>query len=107
MTTQTLRLVSVLLSGPDEEWYGLQLAAEAELNSGTVYPVLARLEDASWLTSRWEDIDPEVEGRPRRRLYQLTAEGRRSAEEAIDEHMNALGRYLRPSPTALGWALPT
>lgn len=91
MTTQALRLVGVLLSDPGDEWYGLQLADEAGLNSGTVYLVLARLEQAEWLDSRWEDIDPVVEGRPRRRLYQLTAGGRSAAEQAMDEHVAALG----------------
>ena len=29
-----------------------------------MHPILARLEGVGWLTSRWEDIDPSVEGRP-------------------------------------------
>lgn len=91
MTTHVLRLVGVLLTDPDKEWYGLRLAAEAGLKSGTVYLVLERLEGAKWLTSRWEAIDPAVEGRPRRRLYRITAEGRRGAEQAIDELVGALG----------------
>lgn len=90
MTKQVLELVSVLLSRPDEEWYGLQLAAEAGLKSGTVYLVLARLKASAWLTDRLEEIDPSVEGRPRRRLYRLTAEGRRCAEEALYEHVRVL-----------------
>ncbi len=98
MTTQTLRLVSVLLSDPEAEWYGLKLAAEAGLKSGTVYLVLARLEQAGWLTSHWEDIDPSVEGRPRRRLYLMTADGIRGAQQGIEEHAAALG--LRPQSGA-------
>ena len=78
MTTQTLQLIGVLLAEPEAEWYGLQLAGEAGLKSGSVYVVLGRLEQAGWLTSRWEEIDPSAEGRPRRRLYALTGEGRRA-----------------------------
>ena len=43
--------------------------------SGTVYPLLRRLEKVGWLTSLWEDIDPETEGRPKRRIFTLTDTG--------------------------------
>jgi PadR family transcriptional regulator PadR len=43
-----------------------------DLPEGTIYPALHRLERAGWLASRWE----EQSGR-RRRVYQLTARGRR------------------------------
>lgn len=90
MTTQTLQLLGVLLGEPETERYGLQLAADAGLKSGSVYVVLGRLEQAGWLTSRWEEIDPSAEGRPRRRLYALTGEGRRAGEQAIEQHLAAL-----------------
>ena len=96
MTTQTLQLTGVMLSAPDAEWYGLQLAGEAGLKSGSVYVVLARLEQAGWLTSRWEEIDPSAEGRPRRRLYALTGEGRQAGAEAIEQHLAALTALTRP-----------
>jgi PadR family transcriptional regulator, regulatory protein PadR len=100
MTTQTLQLIGVLLSEPDAEWYGLQLAGEAGLKSGSVYVVLGRLEQAGWLTSRWEEIDPSAEGRPRRRLYALTGEGRRAGADAIEQHLAALtgARSARTTP---------
>ena len=41
------------------------------MGSGTLYPLLARLEAAGWFTSEWEDVDPSEVGRPRRRLYKL------------------------------------
>jgi PadR family transcriptional regulator len=34
-----------------------------------VHPILARLERAGWLSSRWEAVNPHREGRPRRRYY--------------------------------------
>jgi PadR family transcriptional regulator, regulatory protein PadR len=40
---------------------------------GTLYKALARLEGFGLLASRWED--PAAEGRPRRRLYELTRDG--------------------------------
>ena len=48
---------------------------------GTLYKALGRLEEFGLLTSRWEDA-AAVEGRPRRRLYELTGEGARVAERS-------------------------
>jgi PadR family transcriptional regulator, regulatory protein PadR len=50
---------------------------------GTAYPILLRLENEGWVTSRWEDIDPHVEKRPRRRYYRLTASGAVQASTAV------------------------
>ena len=49
---------------------------------GTLYKALGRLEEFGLLTSRWEDAAAAAEGRPRRRLYELTGEGARVAERA-------------------------
>ncbi len=44
---------------------------------GTLYKALGRMEKAGLLTSVWEDPDRAVaEGRPRRRLYSITIDGR-------------------------------
>ena len=48
---------------------------------GTLYKALSRLEEFGLLTSRWEDA-AAAEGRPRRRLYELTGEGARVAGRA-------------------------
>ncbi len=49
---------------------------------GTLYKALSRLEEFGLLTSGWEDA-PAVEGRPRRRLYELTSRGADLAERAL------------------------
>lgn len=49
---------------------------------GTLYKALGRLEEFGLLSSRWEDA-AAPEGRPRRRLYELTGEGARAAEGAV------------------------
>jgi PadR family transcriptional regulator, regulatory protein PadR len=51
---------------------------------GTLYKALGRLEDLGLLASRWEDAEL-AEGRPRRRLYELTGEGARVAAAALVE----------------------
>jgi PadR family transcriptional regulator, regulatory protein PadR len=48
---------------------------------GTLYKALGRLEGFGLLSSRWEDPAP-VEGRPRRRLYELTGAGVEAASRA-------------------------
>jgi DNA-binding PadR family transcriptional regulator len=49
---------------------------------GTLYKALARLEKAGLLASVWEDPDASVsEGRPRRRLYSITTQGRATLAE--------------------------
>ena len=60
MTLPTQLVLRVLLAEPTREMYGLQIGQAAELPSGTVHPILARLEGCGWLESRWEDIEPEV-----------------------------------------------
>jgi DNA-binding PadR family transcriptional regulator len=47
---------------------------------GTLYKALGRLEELGLLASHWEDA--AVEGRPRRRLYELTGTGAERARAA-------------------------
>lgn len=63
--------------------YGFEIMRAAHLPSGTVYPLLRRMEAAGYVASRWEDADrAHDEGRPPRRYYQATAEGRAALAEA-------------------------
>ncbi len=62
---------------------------------GTLYKALGRLEDRGLLASRWED-PAAAEGRPRRRLYALTAEGADVAQAARGD----TGRSTAPRPRA-------
>ncbi len=97
MTLQTFAVLGTMLSDPEAEWYGLELSKRSGLKPGTIYPILDRLLKSEWLQRRWEDIDPVVEGRPRRRLYRLTAVGAPAARLALDEHLTSL-RHLEPAP---------
>jgi DNA-binding PadR family transcriptional regulator len=82
--TLTVQLVlRAMLADPTQEMYGLQLCQEAGLPSGTIHPILARLEGLGWAESRWEDADPQHEGRPRRRYYRLTQDGAERARTAL------------------------
>ncbi|MFJ4618228.1 PadR family transcriptional regulator [Streptomyces sp. NPDC088812] len=98
MTLPTQLVLRALLENPAEEMYGLEICARAQLASGTIHPILARLESIGWLVSRWEDVDPHERGRPRRRYYRLSPDGAVAARLALARSTvgrNALG-VLRP-----------
>ena len=69
--------------------HGFDVMEACGLPSGTAYPALRRLEKAGLLRSRWESAAAaHAKGRPRRRTYELTAEGRAAqpdAEARLDE----------------------
>jgi DNA-binding PadR family transcriptional regulator len=81
MTWQTRAVLKLLLDDLHGRHYGLEIAEGVGLPTGSVYPILARLEQAGWVTSEWENIDPAVAGRRRRRYYRLTASGAERAAE--------------------------
>ena len=83
MTTPRLLALRAFLDDPGRERYGLDLALDAGLEPGTVYPILVAFEGAGWLTSREEDVDVHAEGRPRRRYYLLTGAGQTAARDAV------------------------
>jgi DNA-binding PadR family transcriptional regulator len=83
MSLQTLRVLEAFLEDPTEQLSGSDVAKRGALASGTLYPILLRLEAAGWLTSTWESIDPSTVGRPRRRLYRITSSGLSRASEVF------------------------
>ncbi|MDQ3934465.1 MAG: PadR family transcriptional regulator [Actinomycetota bacterium] len=95
---QTKLVFQVFLDSPSDESYGFELASASGLPAGTIYPILRRLEEAGFVTGRWEEIDESEHGRRRRRYYRLTGEGRRKAREATAKEAPAL-RQLVP-----GWS---
>ena len=83
MTLQTIAVLQAMLEAPTHAHYGLQLAGKTHLLTGTIYPILARLEKAGWVSSTWEARDPSELERPRRRLYMLTGSGAQAARAAL------------------------
>lgn len=90
----TRALLSVLLETPSEDRYGLDLGSQAGLKSGTLYPILDRLEQQGWLSSHWETGTPSDHGRPRRRYYRLTGQGVVLARETLRAAPAASARWL-------------
>ena len=84
--------------------YGFDIIDASGLPSGTVYPILRRLEDAGMLKSSWERLQTaRDEQRPPRRYYQLTAAGAEALREALRKYPG-LGRD--PGGDAAGGGSP-
>ena len=84
MTLPTQLVLGEMIADPTRRIYGFELCAATGQPSGTVYPILARLEGLRWLESEWEEPDVHVpEGRPRRRYYRLTEDGAAKARTAL------------------------
>jgi DNA-binding PadR family transcriptional regulator len=101
MTIPTQLVLQALVES--DEGYGAEVGAMTHLASGTVYPILARLEGLDWVESRWEDVDPAAEGRPARRYYRLTDEGRAGARTSLDR----AARTVQVSPALRLTGLPS
>lgn len=79
LTGPLRRVLQVFLADPSAGHYGYDLMKAAKLPSGTLYPMLARLQAQGLLSSAWEPQPDDASGRPPRKYYQLTGEGVRVA----------------------------
>src|ERR1700684_826896 len=73
MTAPLERVLRAFLTDPADPRYGYDLMKAAGLKSGTLYPLLGRLEEEKLVTSAWET--PQQAGQRPRKYYRLTAEG--------------------------------
>ena len=64
-----------------------------DVNQGSLYPALQRLEHKGWISSRWST----TENNRRARYYELTVAGRRGLTEEADSWRRYAG--------AVGWIL--
>jgi PadR family transcriptional regulator PadR len=107
ITLQTLQVLRMLLNDPAGEHYGLEISRGSGLATGSIYPILTRLETAGWIISAWEDIDESEAGRRRRRYYRLTAYGAEHAQEAVFDALEGLsGGPSRPVAPRESMPLP-
>lgn len=90
--------VFLLAFDDDAELHGWAIMKAAKRSGPTVYGVLDRLEDAGWITGRWEDQHPEP-NKPRRRFYRLTPTGVIKAKELLAARRpRGLARPPKPEP---------
>jgi len=90
LTPQTAHVLDVLTQ--NGALSGAEIGRHTKLKSGTLYPLLLRLEQAGWLSSAWEEGNPSELGRPRRRFYTVTGAGRSFAREAATAQAALFGR---------------
>lgn len=72
-----------LLSAGDGWSHGYELAREAGIKSGTLYPLLIRLKEQGYLDAEWQQ--PVEAGRPPRHAYRLTATGVQLARSILSD----------------------
>jgi PadR family transcriptional regulator PadR len=92
ITPRTAKVLKIFLEDPGQPRYGFELMKLTGLASGSLYPMLARLEEAGWLTRGREDIDPREAGRPLRLHYTIAGD----AVTAARVQLAALSDQYRP-----------
>ena len=104
MTGPLERVLGAFLADPAAPRYGYDLMKAARLPSGTLYPLLTRLEHQMLVASAWET--PQQEGQRPRKYYRLTGEGIRVARielaQASARRQHASARAGRPAPGSPG-----
>ena len=99
VTDATVDVIQVLLSG-ERDLYGLKIAREIGRPTGSIVPILMRLEGCGWVTSEWEEANER--GGPRRRFYWLHPDCLSQARELVAERGNPARRPLVPGVPGLG-----
>jgi transcriptional regulator len=97
--TLDLIVLKLLRAGPANGWdltQSIQIVSKGALdvNYGSLYPALRRLEARGWIKGRWG----MSENNRRARFYELTAAGQRQLDaerQAWERFSNALGLILR------------
>ena len=92
ITPKMATVLKVFLEDPDQPRYGFELMKLTGMASGSLYPMLARLEGAGWLTRGKEPIDPHAAGRPARTNYTITG----AAVSAARIQLAELSERFRP-----------
>ena len=99
MKPLSLTALAVLTAIADGARYGFDIMDAAELPSGTVYPVLGRLERAGLVRSRWERHEvAQREKRPPRRYYDVTAAGVTALHLSLEHYRTLGGRFPTGAP---------
>jgi len=97
LTYPTTLVLQALLQG---HHHGFDIMDATGLPSGTVYPILRRLDAEGRVRSRWEKEGvARREQRPPRRYYELTPSGRIFAAESISRY-RALQDVAAPAKAA-------
>ena len=73
LSAQARNLLAAMAATGSRWHHGYDLCRQAGIKSGTLYPLLIRLEEQGYLEAEWQP--PTEPGRPPRHAYRLTATG--------------------------------
>jgi len=82
LSSETLSVLECFVARPSEWRYGYELSRETGLKSGTLYPILMRLEKHALLEACWVTTE---DGVPPRHTYRLTPNGLAVARAKLAE----------------------
>ena len=86
--------ILAIMADSGGRWHhGYELCRQGRVKSGTLYPLLIRLEDQGYLEAEWQV--PSEPGRPPRHAYRLTASGRALARANPPLGLGAIAGSLR------------
>jgi DNA-binding PadR family transcriptional regulator len=95
----SLSAVAVLDAVASRIRHGFDIMDATGLPSGTVYPILGRLERDGCVRSRWEAQTTALrEKRPPRRYYEITASGAKALAHSIEHYRTLGGRLALAAP---------
>lgn len=80
LSHQTLAVLDAVATSAQEWIYGLEISKTTGLKSGSLYPILMRLDEREMLESCW--LEPEKQGRPPRHGYRITKAGLAALHQA-------------------------
>ena len=94
ITSSTLTVLGAFLEAHPNSLAGADIINSQRMFSGTLYPILDRLEIAGWIKGQWEDKSTTKLRRPRRKNYTFTAFGRTCAQQEIEKRIAGRGPLL-------------
>jgi PadR family transcriptional regulator, regulatory protein PadR len=90
ISAATAAVLEIFLAHPDRDFYGLEIIRAAGIGSGSLYPILHRLEEWDLLLASWERLEDAAARRTRpRRRYRLNPEKRERARDLHREWSTA------------------
>src|ERR1700685_1478076 len=92
ITPKMATVLKIFLEDPDQPRYGFELMKLTGMASGSLYPMLARLEGGGWLTRGKESIEPRDAGRAARTNYVIAG----AAVSAARIQLAELSERFRP-----------
>lgn len=84
VTLSFLKTLTVFVNNPSDKFSGADICNATKLMSGTVYPLLFRMEEKGWLLGTWEQTE---EGKQPRKVYVLTRPGLDRGRDILSTHL--------------------